>query len=277
VGILFTGGILSVEAVLVKLGEAFRAIAGIVTGTVKGLYKAGQKTLTGFIEGLNFLIEFLKKGTDEIIRLIDDIFAKLRQAADDLIKKYVDDIPNLSESELDWMASRKIGNLGGKVLKASQIRKLRGILNEKGILLIVEGDLKSVTKLFKPIIVDGIYFDNVNNLFNYMRSKTPPYVGGFDPFNKQFILPKRILETGKLEFATTEIIAFHEMAHVKHFEEIGEVYLKLSELEKEMYVWNQILANKERWTKAELIDALDYINRIRIKPKYGKLELIKLK
>jgi hypothetical protein len=83
VGILFTGGVLSVEAVLAKLGEAFKAIAGIVTGTVKGLYKAGQKTLTGFIEGLNFLIEFLAKGTDEIIRLIDDIFAKLKQVAQD--------------------------------------------------------------------------------------------------------------------------------------------------------------------------------------------------
>jgi hypothetical protein len=187
------------------------------------------------------------------------------------------ELEGLSDSDLDWMASRKAGNLGGKVLKASQIRKLRGILKEKGILLIVEGDVKSVTKLFKPVTVDKIYFSNIEDLFIYMHNKRPPLVGGFDAINKQFILPKKLMENGKLEFATTEIIVFHEMAHLRHFEEIGDSYHILNELEKEMYVWKQILENRAKWTEQELYEALDYINRIRSNPKYGNLKPIEIK
>ncbi|WP_282786479.1 zincin-like metallopeptidase toxin domain-containing protein [Flavobacterium croceum] len=101
-----------------------------------------------------------------------------------------------------------------------------------------------------------------------MRNKKPPLVGGFDAINMQMILPKN----------TTEIVAFHEMAHVKHFEQIGEVYHTLDRLQKETYVWKQIIENKGKWTKDELQDALDYINRIRTEPKYGyNLKPLKIK
>ena len=36
---------------------------------------------------------------------------------------------NITPEELNWMASRKIGNLGGNILKETQIRKLRGFFN----------------------------------------------------------------------------------------------------------------------------------------------------
>jgi hypothetical protein len=200
------------------------------------------------------------------LRIIDEVFTKLKQVAEDLTKKFVDDVPNLSESELDWMAQSKetIGNLGGNILKASQIRKLRGTLKKKGIILIIENDLKSVKKLFKPIAG----FDKWEDLFFYMRSQDPPYVGLFQPNTKQFFLASE----------ATEIIVFHEMAHLKQFEELGEAtYLTLSTLDKEMYVWNQILANRVRWTEAELEESLRYINRIRTEPKYGySLEPIKI-
>ena len=160
------------------------------------------------------------------------------------------------------MASRKIGNLGGKVLKSTQIRKLRGILKQKGNLLIVEGDAKSITKLFNPI--DD--FKSADDLFNAMRYEGFP--GAFNAVSKQFYLSK----------TATEIVAFHEMAHLKHFEEVGDIYLSLSKLEKETYVWEQILANRNRWTKTELKDALRYINDVRSNPKYGnKLPPIKIK
>lgn len=110
-----------------------------------------------------------------------------------------------------------------------------------------------------------------------MRNKKPPLVGGFNAKNKQFILPKILSDTGKLEFRTTELIVFHEMAHLKHFEELGDVYHTLNELEKEMYVWKEILANRGKWTVEELNDSLDYINRIRRNPKYGKLEPLEIK
>ena len=53
------------------------------------------------------------------------------------------------------------------------------------------------------------------------------------------------------------------MTHLKNFEQIGESYLTLSKLEKETFVWEQILANRSKWTKAELQDALNYINKKR--------------
>jgi len=107
VGILFTGGVLTIEAIAAKLAETFRALAGIVTGAVKGLYKAGQKTLSSFAKGLDWLIAFLSKGTDEILKIIDEVFAKLKQVGEELTKKYVDDVPNISKSELDWMAIQR--------------------------------------------------------------------------------------------------------------------------------------------------------------------------
>ena len=168
----------------------------------------------------------------------------------------------MSESDLDWMASRKIGNLGGNILKASQIRKLRGFLKEKGILLIVEGDAKSITRLFVPIED----FRTVDDLFYAMSKKGFP--GGFNAHTKQFYLSKN----------ATEIVGFHEMAHFKHFEQMGEAYFTLSRLEKETFVWEQILANRGKWTKAELQDGLRYINDIRTNPKYGyNLEPLKIK
>lgn len=60
------------------------------------------------------------------------------------------------------------------------------------------------------------------------------------------------------------------MSHLKHFEEVGVVaYQELNILKKETYVWEQILAKRSKWTKAELKDALRYINDVRTNPKYG--------
>ncbi len=191
---------------------------------------------------------------------MDEILEWLKKFFDDVKKsKSVDEIADLTLKELDWMASRSIGNLGGNILKASQIRKLRGVLKQKGIHLIVEGDAKYISTLFKP--VDD--FKTIDDLFGAMRYEGFP--GGFNAYTKQFYLSKN----------ATEIVAFHEMAHLKHFEEVGDVYLTMSKLEKETYVWNQILANRSKWTKAELQDALNYINRER--KKAGIKEPLKIK
>ncbi|AQX06963.1 hypothetical protein BAX94_11050 [Elizabethkingia meningoseptica] len=66
------------------------------------------------------------------------------------------------------------------------------------------------------------------------------------------------------------------MCHLKHFEEVGEIaYKGYSVVEKEMYVWKQLLSNRRKWTKAELDDSLNYINRERRKA--GITEPIKIK
>jgi hypothetical protein len=73
-GILFTGGTLSVEAVLAKLGETFKTLGKLLVGAIALPSKVAQKTITAFTKALKSLIEFLEKGTDEILRIIDEVF-----------------------------------------------------------------------------------------------------------------------------------------------------------------------------------------------------------
>ncbi|WP_286494582.1 zincin-like metallopeptidase toxin domain-containing protein [Empedobacter brevis] len=178
----------------------------------------------------------------------------------DLLSPKYKEIADLTSKELDWMASRKIGNLGGNILKSIQIRKLRGILKQKGIILIVDGDVKNIVKLFKPI--DN--FKSFEELTLFMKNNNK--VGLFHAGTKQMILTKNC----------TEIVAFLEMCHLKHFEEVGEIaYKGFSTIKKEMYVWKQILSNRSKWTEAELKDSLKYINKER--KKAGITEPIKIK
>ncbi len=157
--------------------------------------------------------------------------------------------------------TRRIGNLGGNILKETQIRKLRGILKQKGIQLIVDGDINSIAKLFKPIDK----FKSLDELLFFMKTSKTPKVGLFHAGTKQMILTKDC----------TEIVAFHEMCHLKHFEEVGDItYKGFSTIEKEMYVWKQILSNRSKWTEAELKESLNYINRLR--GKVGIQEPIKI-
>ncbi|WP_294220569.1 hypothetical protein [uncultured Chryseobacterium sp.] len=89
----------------------------------------------------------------------------------------------------DLMAKpNEIGKLGGKVLNASQIRKLRGKLKQRGVLLILEEDLKikSITNQYKKIKLNGMEFENTQDLFFYMKQKE--FAGAFDAKTKQLIL-----------------------------------------------------------------------------------------
>ncbi|RKS26340.1 zincin-like metallopeptidase toxin 4 of polymorphic toxin system [Flavobacterium endophyticum] len=252
--ILFTGGAKTVADAFKKLADSLISIFKTMKSFV---FKFKEGAVIAF-ENFLAIFAFFREKSKNLKILLDEVWEFIQT----LFRRgnnIVDDIPSLTKSELDWMASRKIGNLGGNILKASQIRKLRGILKQKGIHLIVEGDLKNITKLFIP--VDD--FKTIDDLFYAMQAKGFP--GGFNAKTKQFFLSKK----------ATEIVSFHEMAHLKHFEEIGESYLTISRLEKETYVWEQIFANRNKWTKAELQDSLNYMNGIRIKS--YNLEPLKIK
>jgi Metallopeptidase toxin 4 len=219
------------------------------------LQTAGRKTVAVIETVIDFIATMARKLKNGAVKLFEDF----KQFIDDVFK-WLEELfgakppRNITPEELDWMASRKIGNLGGNILKETQIRKLRGFLKTKGVDLIVEGDAKGITRLFKP--VDD--FKNSDELFYFMKNKRK--VGAFNAETKQFFLTKD----------ATEIVAFHEQMHYFHFEEVGELsYKQLSKLDKEMYVWKQILENRSRWTNAELKDSLRYINDIRTNPKYG--------
>lgn len=223
-------------------------LLAIFRNLIQSFIRACKNGFKGFLEWVRALLKQDGKHLDDVLEDIEEITI------------HADEIPALTVKDLDWMASRKIGNLGGEILKSSQIRKLRGILKQKGITLIVEDDPKYIIKLFKPM--DN--FTSFEGLTFFMRTSKTPKVGLFHAGTKQMVLTKNC----------TEIVAFHEMCHLKHFEEVGVVaYQGLNLLEKETYVWKQILANRGRWTDLELKDSLNYINGIRIK-RYGLKPLI---
>ncbi len=171
---------------------------------------------------------------------------------DDTVLKELDEIINA-----DLLAKpRKISEFGGgKILKKTQIRKLRGELKNRGVFLILQEDLniKRIVNQFKPIRLNGLIFDNPRDLFFFMKKKG--YAGAFDSRTKQMILAEK----------STELVAFHEKAHLQHFEELGETYHTLPTWDKETYVWEQIFSRKRNWTKEELERSLNYVNRERRK------------
>ncbi len=157
-------------------------------------------------------------------------------------------------SEISLMARpREIGKLGGKVLKKSQVRRLRGELKKRNGLLILEEDLniKRIINQYKGIKLNGYEFDNVQDLFYFMKKNN--FAGAYDSRTNQMLLGEN----------ATELVAFHEMSHLKHFEELGEPYHLLPSWEKETYVWEQVWSRRRDWTEKELEISFDYVNRTR--------------
>lgn len=211
-----------------------------IANTAQDLYKWLEKE---FLE----MIEAIKNGkvTEWLKKKIDAIFGDGNKPV------------GLEKGELDWMSAPKLDEYGGKLVTLEQLVKLRDILKQKGINLILESDTISIKKLFKAVEMPEVgIIDNVDDLFKIMEKYD--YVGGFDAVNRQFVLRE----------GASELVIFHEMAHVKHFEIYGEAYHGLSKLDKENYVWEQVYENRDRWTKAELQSSLDYINEIRVE-EYG--------
>lgn len=80
--------------------------------------------------------------------------------------------------------------------------------------------------------------------------------GGFDPYTEQMVL----------RTDASLLSALHESYHAKQFRELGqENYLKQSRSEREEYVYNEIMKNKEKFIAEEIYEAQRYIFFIRNK------------
>jgi hypothetical protein len=240
------------------------------TKAVEAGIKAAKQVGKKIVLSTTDILRVLRAEFDELIqaivngkflKYIEEKISDFLELGKKVAKNVIDDIKkffrDFDPEDLDWMHRRhRVGSLGGKVLTTRQIRVLRKLLKEKyGVDLIFEGS-SNIKSLFKPI---G-NFKNPKQLFEYMSSFHTPKVGVFDSKTAQMLLPKN----------TTEIIAFHELAHVKHWKSVGDdVYQTINTLDREMNVWEQVFKNRSRWTKEELEDALRYINDIRVSPRYG--------
>ena len=250
----FTGGTSLAVTLASKIS---RASTKATQAGIKLAKQVGKKVATSTTD----ILRFLRAEFDELIQAIINgkFFKYIEEKVSDLlglgekvVKNVIDDVKkffkDFDPEDLDWMHRRhRIGSLGGKVLTTRQIRELRKLLKEKyGVDLIFEG-ASNIKSIYKPI---GS-FKTPKQLFEFMNTSRPRKVGVFDSKTGQMLLPRN----------TTEIVAFHELSHVKHWKSVGDdVYQTINTLDREMNVWEQILKNRSRWTKEELEDALNYIN-----------------
>jgi hypothetical protein len=67
-----------------------------------------------------------------------------------------------------------------------------------------------------------------------------------------------------LRKGATQYEAFHEAQHAQQWKEMGkEAYNKQSRVQKEQYVYDQVMKNKDKFSQAELDHARDYMNDVR--------------
>lgn len=274
---------------IITAAKAAVGFIEVTSGTVNALLKLSGSTDTAFGRAISeylFYLELLsltgeltvalrgalKKSARNILEVGFDGTRSGRQLEnklDDLVKKgeldeagktkVVDEV-----EEVAFMGKpREIGKLGGKKLKASEIRRLRGELKQRGGLLILEKDLKikNIVNLYKPILLNGFKFEKASDIFFFMNRKG--FAGAFDAKTMQMVLPD----------GATELVAFHEMAHLKHYEEIGDAYYSLKTWQRETYVWEQIWSESRKWTSEELKTSLNYANKHR---KESGIELLKI-
>ncbi|PZT52165.1 WXG100 family type VII secretion target [Paenibacillus silvae] len=121
----------------------------------------------------------------------------------------------------------KLAPNGQRIISVRDLKRFTKDMNEQNIKVVIDGKGKIL----------------------------PEYVaGGFDPKTGQIVLKKE----------PTYLSAMHESYHAKHWIEIGkEEYLKLSVLEREGYVYNQIMKNKELYTFEEILFSQRYMYKLK--------------
>lgn len=93
--VVVTGGTVTIPLIIEKLEEALFGIFRLGWGLVKGAAKAVRsfarfavRSIKDLIKGFQELVNFLKKGGDELKRIIDDLFSAKRLKANE-IPKYI--------------------------------------------------------------------------------------------------------------------------------------------------------------------------------------------
>ncbi|WP_165835377.1 zincin-like metallopeptidase toxin domain-containing protein [Chryseobacterium viscerum] len=195
------------------------------------------------------MIEAIKNGkvADWIKKKIDAIFGSGNRIQDEV----VEDIEELFRKINDGF-----GFDGGRLLTIKELKKLRKLLKE-----LYDVDLKIVDKDFG------------------MKQKLKDWnargvVGSFNPRLKTMFLRSEV----------SELTVFHEMVHMKTWKRLSpEGYAKLPLWEDETMVWDAIWKTKEKWTKIELVDSYEYMNKFREESGISKIfidemeELVKLR
>ncbi len=275
-GILISGGVLSVEAVLVKLGEVFKALVSLIFGAIKLPVAVAGKTLNGFLEALKWLYELLVKGTDEFLRIIDEVFVKLKVLGGEALEnfsKLKERAKNIFTKETEFDALYR------------DITK-KFFINNKGILLDHEF-FKIASKISETFKIEMILIDRNSEKFAELFAKwekSPIYAVFHDStfVNGRYGIvlegPAIYFFKGKANVnyvrETIEITSFtvqHELLHVKlwhkmvvEFPEFAQLYRKIPRVLDELNVVGEMLKQNSRkiakWGIKEIQNDIDIIN-----------------
>ena len=232
IGILFTGGLLTIETLMAKLGETFKALGSLLIGAVKLPFKAAEKTVSSLAKGLKSLYEFLSKGTEEIVKIIDEVFSKFRNLDNEIliINKQLED--ELLDA-LGWSekrASKRKSFLSREYLEQKDIKALEEYIAKK---------------------FEGLGIKLVTGADKYLDSNNAR--AGFNHFTGELVFRKK--------FTFYEM--FHELKHAEEFKLIGkELYIKgasgspmeklIRTYKREKYVFDKIIEKKHLFNKKEL-------------------------
>lgn len=257
VGILVSGGIISIEAILAKLGEVFVSFGKLLLGVVKLPVKAAQKTFSALLNGLHWVYEFLAKGTDEILKIIDEVFAKLKQLKEEFLVKTKEIFSKETKTDEFFRKIEKKFNLAGhEILSTNEIKKLRRFLKETFdvSLEFVDGNpaLKAKLKDWTARRVAGSF--NMIEGVMYLRKSVTAYTVQHEMFHM------------KLWYKMT-----------KEFPELQSLFQKTLGVENrlfhEEFVLTEFMKNPSKWEEADLLNDLKFINELRRKKNLPEVNL----
>lgn len=172
IGILLTGGVLSVEEIARRLAqELFRFFTSFANGVRKTWKKGSQlakKTIDGFISGLDALIDFLKQGWEGIKKWIDEAFDSIEKLAKVKIDEFIKKLPKKIAIFINILPvnfQKKIAN--GLLEVYFNNRKLlildpRGIITEIEFIRVLKPGTSIVSEI-KGAELRLIFFDNLGN------------------------------------------------------------------------------------------------------------------
>lgn len=254
-GILFTGGTVTVAAILEKLAAIPKGLTSLAEGLVKGVFNTGKAAAKGLAKGFEWLISFLREGTENIIRLIREFFEGLKKRAGEL-KQYFRNLFERESNAEEFLRKigKKLNKTGEAVYTARDIKELRRLLKEtfNVKLEIVDGNpaLKARKKHWDTKGVAGSFNPNTQTMF--LRKSPSAYTVQHEMFH--------------MEFWYRMTVELPEMAEI-YRRTIGNTIFH------EEYVLSRFMKTPSLWTEADLIIDLTNINRLRVMKGMDKVTL----
>ncbi|MFN2748265.1 zincin-like metallopeptidase toxin domain-containing protein, partial [Bacillus sp. z60-18] len=210
---------------------------------IEGAGKVGKLAGEKILKDAKEVGEFIKKGFSKIpnplardLLLASDIpinVLQLQKSGHDLIQqiKKTFDVNHRPKGkaweDMPVSGKAKIAPNGQRIMSIRELKSFKKEMHEQNIKVIIDKK-------------DNILPNNV--------------AAGFNPETGEIVLRRE----------PTYLSALHESYHAKQWSKLGkEKYLKQSVLEREEYVYNEIMKNKDKFSNAEVLFSQRYIYKLR--------------